>query len=159
ISAPSRSVPSRRRMLAIAAAAAVGIAMAAVGAWLGARFTSQPAPLPARFVLAPPPSLPLFLQWFNRDIVISPDGSHIVYRSATGSAGGSVCAVRGINDVTPGVVGGTGAINGSGTEPFMSPDGRWLGYSSAGELRKISMAGGPPITIGKVASNLRGAFW
>jgi eukaryotic-like serine/threonine-protein kinase len=154
ISAPSRSVPSRQRMLAIAAAAAVGIGMAAVGAWLGARFTSLPAPSPARFVVAPPPSLPLFLQGFDRDIVISPDGSNIVYLSATGSEGGTVFAVRGINDLTPRIVGGTG-----GREPFISPDGRWLGYFSGGELRKISMAGGPSIPIAKVGSSLRGVNW
>jgi serine/threonine protein kinase/Tol biopolymer transport system component len=152
--APARSVPSRRRSPAIAAAAAVGIVMAAVGAWVGARFTSQPAPLPARFVLAPPPSLPLFLQGFDRDIVISPDGSNIVYRSATGSAGGTVFVVRGINDVTPRVLGGTG-----GTQPFMSPDGRWLGYFVADELRRMSMTGGPPITICRLGGSLRGASW
>jgi eukaryotic-like serine/threonine-protein kinase len=154
ISAPARSVPPRRRSLAIAATAAVGIAMAAGGTWLGARFKSQPAPLPARFVLAPPESLPLFLQGFDRDIVISPDGSNIVYRSTTGSAGGTVFAVRGINDLTPRVLGGTG-----GREPFMSPDGRWLGYFAGGQLRKMSMTGGPPIPIGRLTSPLRGVHW
>jgi serine/threonine-protein kinase len=153
---PSISAPaqSQWRLLAVAAAAVVGIAMAAAGAWLSARFTSQPAPLPARFVLAPPPSLPLFLQGLDRDIVISPDGSNIVYRSTAGSAGGTVFVVRGINDLTPRVLGGTG-----GREPFMSPDGRWLGYFAAGELRKMSMAGGPPIPIGRLAAQTRGVCW
>jgi serine/threonine-protein kinase len=151
---PARSVPPRRRSLAIAATAAVGIAMAGVGVWLGARLTSRPAPSPARFVLAPPPSLPLFLQGLDRDIVISPDGSNIVYRSTAGSAGGTVFVVRGINDVTPRVLGGAG-----GREPFMSPDGRWLGYSAGGELRKISMTGGSPIPIGRLATQLRGVCW
>jgi len=154
ISAPARSVPSRRRTLVIAAAAAVAIAMAAAGAWLGARFKSQPAPSPVRFVLVPPPSLPLFVQGFDRDIVIAPDGSNIVYRSATGSAGGTVFAVRGINDLSPRVLGGT-----NGRDPFMSPDGRWLGYFAAGELRKMSMTGGPPIIICKLASAVRGVSW
>src|SRR5262249_38966150 len=87
-------------------------------------------------------------------IVISPDGSNIVYRSATGSKGGTVFAVRGVNDLTPRVLGGVG-----GSEPFISPDGRWLGYLAAGELRKISMAGGPPNTIFPPAGPLRGASW
>src|SRR5262249_36523786 len=81
IAAPAPSAQSRRRRLVTAAAAAAAaIAIAAVGTWLGARFTSLPPPSPARFVFAPPPSLPLFLQGVDRDIVISPDGSNIVYR-------------------------------------------------------------------------------
>jgi eukaryotic-like serine/threonine-protein kinase len=144
---------SRRRLLAIAAVSAFGVAMAAGGAWLGARFKSQPALSPARFVLAPPQTLPLFLQGLDRDIVISPDGSHIVYRSTTGS-GGTVFAVRGINDVTPRVLGGTG-----GRAPFMSPDGRWIGYLAGGELRKVSITGGPSIAITTLGSMPRGIHW
>lgn len=152
--ASTGSLRSRRLLPAIAAVAALGVAMAAGGAWLGARFKSQPAPSPVRFVLAPPQEVPLFLQGFARDIVISPDGSNIVYRSTRGSAGGSVFAVRGINDLTPRVLGGTG-----GGEPFMSPDGRWLGYFASSELRKVSMTGGPPITIATLAKTLRGVHW
>ncbi len=144
---------SRRRLLAIAAVTAVGVAMAVGGAWLGARFKSQPATSPARFVLAPPQSLPLFLQGFDRDIVISPDGSQIVYRSTTGS-GGTVFAVRGINDLTPRILAGTG-----GREPFMSPDGRWVGYLAGSELRKVSITGGPSIAIATLGSLPRGIHW
>jgi eukaryotic-like serine/threonine-protein kinase len=152
--AASTGSPRSRRLLpAIAAMAALGVAMVAVGAWLGARFTSRQAPSPVRFVLAPQ-EVPLFLQGFDRDIVISPDGSDIVYRSTTGSAGGSVFAVRGINDLTPRVLGGTG-----GRDPFMSPDGRWLGYFANGELRKMPMTGGPPIAIARFVRLLRGVHW
>jgi eukaryotic-like serine/threonine-protein kinase len=152
--ASTASLWSRRRLLAIAAVTALGVAMAAGGAWLGARFKSQTAPSPVRFVLAPPQEVPLFLQGLNRDIAISPDGSNIVYRSTTGSAGGSVFAVRGINDLRPRVLGGTG-----GRDPFMSPDGRWLGYFASGELRKMPMTGGPPIAIATLARPLRGVHW
>ncbi len=156
--ASTASLRSRRQLLAIAAMIAVALVMAAAGVWLGARLKSQPAPSPARFILAPPQSLPLFLQGFDRDIVISPDGSNIVYRStlpgSTGGTGGAVFAVRGINDLTPRVLGGAG-----GREPFMSPDGRWIGYFAGGELRKLSMTGGPPITIGRFPAGTRGVHW
>jgi serine/threonine-protein kinase len=144
---------SRRRLLAIATVIAFALGMAAGGVWLGARFKSQPAASPARFVLVPPQSLPLFLQGFDRDIVISPDGSHIVYRSTTGS-GGTVFAVRGINDLTPRMLAGAG-----GREPFMSPDGRWVGYLAGAELRKVSITGGPSIAIATLASLPRGVHW
>jgi serine/threonine-protein kinase len=43
--------------------------------------------------------------------------------------------------------------------PFFSPDGRWLGFESGGRLRKISLAGGPPITIAELGDDARGASW
>ena len=146
-------LPWRRRLLAIAAVGAFGVAVAAGGAWLGGRSKSQASSLPARFVLAPPRDLPLFLQGFDRDIVISPDGSQIVYRSTTGS-GGTVFAVRGINDLTPRLLGGTG-----GRAPFMSPDGSWVGYVAGSELRKVSITGGSSIAIATLGSLPRGIHW
>ena len=46
------------------------------------------------------------------------------------------------------------------TNPFFSPDGEWVGYYSAlgTSLRKISIAGGAPVTIGP-ANNPYGATW
>ena len=41
--------------------------------------------------------------------------------------------------VMPGTTGGTG--------PFFSPDGQWVGYWSAGQLRKVPLAGGPPVAV------------
>ena len=35
------------------------------------------------------------------------------------------------------------------TTPFFSPDGRWVGFWADGMLRRISVAGGPSIDIGK----------
>ena len=151
---PAPYLPSRRRLLAMGALAAVIAAMVAGAAWLRARVASPPAVTPARFVLTPPSSQPLMLQGFDRDIAISPDGSNIVYRSFAGSGGGTIFAIRGINDLAPRVLGGTG-----GRYPFISPDGQWLGYAVANELRKISMSGGPPLTICKLSHPLRGVPW
>jgi serine/threonine-protein kinase len=52
---------------------------------------------------------------------------------------------------------------GSGTEeqpynPFFSPDGAWIGYALPGELRKVPIGGGTPLTICKVQRS-RGASW
>ena len=50
----------------------------------------------------------------------------------------------------------------AGTEgasrPFFSPDGQWVGFFARSELRKVSVAGGDPITLGRVG-NPRGAAW
>ena len=50
----------------------------------------------------------------------------------------------------------------SGTEgafnPFFSPNGDWIGFFTATELRKISLSGGTPQTLGSVSYPV-GASW
>ena len=44
------------------------------------------------------------------------------------------------------------------TYPFFSPDGEWVGFFTANELKKVSLAGGPAQTVCEVAFR-RGATW
>jgi serine/threonine-protein kinase len=57
---------------------------------------------------------------------------------------------------------GTSLVSGTGTgspyNPFMSPDGKWVGYVTSNELRKIAVSGGTSLTLTKV-SRSRGASW
>lgn len=39
-----------------------------------------------------------------------------------------------------------------GRAPFFSPDGRWLGFFTAHELKKVLLSGGSPVTLCRVAS-------
>ena len=45
--------------------------------------------------------------------------------------------------------------------PFLSPDGAWVGFMAGpgGPLQKVSVFGGPPVTICEISANLRGASW
>jgi len=43
--------------------------------------------------------------------------------------------------------------------PFFSPDGRWVGYWSGGELKKVPLGGGPPVTLCKFPEPPYGASW
>ena len=44
--------------------------------------------------------------------------------------------------------------------PFFSPDGEWIGYLGDGNLRRIAVAGGPPLTVvAGVGAQTRGAVW
>jgi serine/threonine-protein kinase len=45
--------------------------------------------------------------------------------------------------------------------PFISPDGHWIGFfeGNAGELKKVSILGGPPITLCKYVGNPTEASW
>ncbi len=45
-----------------------------------------------------------------------------------------------------------------GVQPFLSPDARWIGFLSAGVLRKVALAGGTPFDISPGAIP-RGAVW
>src|SRR6185436_10515094 len=40
------------------------------------------------------------------------------------------------------ILGTEGALN-----PFFSPDGQWVGYWAAGQIRKVPLRGGPPVPI------------
>lgn len=46
-----------------------------------------------------------------------------------------------------------------GINPFFSPDGQWVGYWARGELRKVPLAGGPPVTVCQLEGAPHGASW
>ena len=50
---------------------------------------------------------------------------------------------------------------GTMSTPFFSPDSQWIGFFSAGsnELKKIAVAGGPPMTLSQTPGTPRGATW
>ena len=92
-------------------------------------------------------------------MAISPDGTQVVYRVASG--GKSFLAVRAIDELTARPLQGTdNTIYG----PFISPDGAWVGFSdeSDGTLKRMSIRGGPAVRIcvtGVGAAGIAGASW
>ena len=85
-------------------------------------------------------------------IALSPDGKTLVFGAIWG--GDQQLYARRMDrlDVTP--IPGTSG----GSSPFFSPDGRWVGFGAAGELRKVPLAGGPAVMLCKAAA-LFGASW
>src|SRR5262245_7857759 len=83
---------------------------------------------------------------------ISPDGTRLVF--PIGDSGASQLAVRSLGqpNATP-LAGTEGGVN-----PFCSPNGEWVAFGAGGKLKKISIHGGPPITLCDAAS-LRGGAW
>jgi serine/threonine-protein kinase len=158
IAAPSPVMAaSPRSRRAPAVAAVVGLAIGAIGMAMIWR-ASSPQPqreAPVRFVFAPPPSQPLIVQGSDRDVAIAPDGSFIVYRSGTSGQTQPSFSVRGVNELEPRLLAGT--IN--GRFPFISPDGRWVGFHAGSEIRKVAVAGGPATLITSIAGLPRGASW
>ncbi len=144
---------SRRRAVIVASAALlVGAAVAAIATWVLMR--PSPAKVqPVRFALVPPVAQALAVQGFDRDLVLSADGTHLVYVAGTDEQ----LMVRAIDrlDAVP-LRGITGVRS-----PFLSPDGRWVGFFSgaSGEMRKVSIAGGPALSLCPSVAAPRGASW
>ena len=92
----------------------------------------------------------------ERRLVLSPDGTRIVYQQSRSQSRIGLMLQR-LDQFDPVPLPGTA----NAKAPFFSPDGKWVGYydQSSGELRKIAVEGGSPVTICKVATPVSGASW
>jgi serine/threonine-protein kinase len=130
----------------------LGVIAAAVAGWA---LRTSPTPLPARFLYTPPAAQPLAIQGNDRDVVLAPDGSFLVYRTGLTATQQVSLMVRSMNELDGRPLAGTVPAR----SPAVSPDGRWVAFSAAGELRKVPIEGGPPTTICKLAGAIRGISW
>jgi serine/threonine-protein kinase len=74
-------------------------------------------------------------------VAISPDGEKLVYAAVEGSE--SNLYVHQWDQSPANALPGTSGAH----EPFFSPDGNWLAFWQDRKLKKVSLDGGPPITI------------
>jgi len=97
----------------------------------------------------------LYVDGTSQQLAITPDGSRIVYVGD----GGRRIFVRALNQLEPVTI-ATGTLL---KNPFVSPDGQWVGYGEGfGVLKKVPIGGGPAITINSATRGfglLRGAVW
>jgi len=99
-----------------------------------------------------PPSTAAISTGVSRDVVITPDGSRLVYVGANGTT----LFVRALDQLEPIPVFRGGAPR----DPFVSPDGQWIGFFDGGlTLRKVPIAGGPAVLLARLDSFERGATW
>jgi serine/threonine protein kinase/Tol biopolymer transport system component len=92
---------------------------------------------------------------FNRGVVaISPDGSRVAY------AANQRLYLRAMDQASATPMPGTEArlVQNAPRSPFFSPDGQWVAFHQEGQLKKVSVNGSAPITIGTVP-NYIGASW
>jgi serine/threonine-protein kinase len=142
--------------LAVAVVAVLAILAVAVVAVLAMRaFTRAPSPEPTRFRIVPPSTQPLFTQGTDHDIAITPDGRSIVYLAASQAGTNGTLAVRSLDQLDATIVRGVPNVR----SPFVSPDGEWIGFFEGGFLKKVSILGGPPVTLCQSATEPRGASW
>ena len=150
-----RAAPSRRRLAVTGAVGvAIGIVLTAGGAWLWSRLTPTAKPQPMRFAIVPPIAQAIGPSTTDRQLAISPDGTHLAY--ITGIGGSAQLVVRAIDRLEAAPLRGAAAPR----FPFFSPDGKWVGYfQAASELKKISIDGGPAVTVCAITGAPRGATW
>jgi serine/threonine-protein kinase len=90
-------------------------------------------------------------------MAIASDSSFIVYSAITENPGPQAkpqIYLRRIGQLDAAPVAGTEG----GISPFLSPDGRWIGFWEGGKLKKVSVNGGVPVTLCD-AANTFGADW
>ena len=89
-------------------------------------------------------------------VALSPDGSLLAYDEA--GPGGGVAAglyLRSMDGLGATLISGT---EGNPNTPFFSPDRQWLGFYLNGQLKKIPVGGGAPVSLCDV-TNPFGASW
>ena len=89
----------------------------------------------------------------GNEAVLSPDGGRVVFVSRTAD-GRTHLNTRRLDQPTVIRLPGTDGARG----PFVSPDGRWVGFWADGKLKKTSVEGGSPVILCD-ATDLLGASW
>ena len=144
---PSAPVPAAalarspwRAWLPWSVAAVLGVLAGAL-AWHSRAGVGAQSPVHLAFTM--PPGMELMGSYASGGIAVSPDGSTIAF--AAGTADSTRLYLRRLDDWTIRPLPGTEGA----ADPFFSPDGRWIGFSSPRErmLRKIAVDGGVPVTL------------
>ncbi len=85
-------------------------------------------------------------------LAVSPDGKQFVYSTTKG------LYLRSVDELTAKLVSGTEGIT---SQPFFSPDGKWIAYVSGidRKLKKISINGGAPVVLCDITQTFAGGSW
>ena len=106
-----------------------------------------------RFTIVPPDTAPFSSGPTRPGIVISRDGTQVVYRGRGGGLN-----LRPIDQL----VGAPLRGGERGVAPFVSPDGEWVGFTpltSLTNLEKVSIFGGPSVMVAESPNSILGASW
>ena len=152
--APLRA--TRRQVIPLVVAALVAGVVMGVATWVLKPQAPSPRPL-ARFAVTPPAPDWLDISTTNVDLTISLDGTLIVNR-ALGQNG---LVMRALDQLEAARQAELGRV----FSPFMSPDGVSVGFMSSisedNSLKRVSVFGGPPVTICSLPAGFLGlgASW
>jgi Tol biopolymer transport system component len=144
------------KRVAIGALATAG-ALAILSAWSLTRAAggAEGPPLHRRFELRVGALAALPVKNARAELALSRDGTRLAYSAVVD--GLPALHVRSLDQTETRLIAGTGVAY----TPFFSPDGEWVGYldPQVGQLKKISVQGGQPITLAPSAGTPRGGTW
>jgi eukaryotic-like serine/threonine-protein kinase len=140
--APARTLFGQRRWTVAWVVAAFGAVLAAFGLLQAFRDRSPALAPVVKFSVAAPANLVAV------NPALSPDGRFMVYATDRLNVHRFD---RGESQPLP----GTEHAN----SPFISRDGRWIGYIVEGKMRKIAVNGGDVLTVCDASGDLPGAAW
>ena len=131
-------------------AALVAAAVVGTGVWYATRAAPPPPPRVSRLHIANTGTAALSLAG-NTTLAIAPDGSRVVYVGNNGTQ----LFVRALDVLEPAVVFTSAELS----QPFISPDGQWIGFVEGGALKKVAVTGGPAFSLASLDGTARGATW
>ena len=150
-SATSESIPAPmlriwQRPVGFAVAVLVALAVGGVATWSLTRHKPPPPDLITRFPIPLGanqtfsfPALPI--------VAISPDGTHVVYTADNSLWLRPVDQLQAVQ------------LTEGGGGPFFSANGQSIGFWADGQLKKVALGGGAPVTIADVPLPPQGASW
>jgi serine/threonine-protein kinase len=130
-------------------------ALTGVIGWFSGRSMAA-RPRVSRLAITPQKDTALSVNGIGRDVAITPDGSRLVYVGANATT----LFVRPLDQLEP-----TPLVRGAALrvrDPFVSPDGEWVGFFDGPvTMKKVAITGGPTMQVaGLDSSGLeRGATW
>lgn len=152
---------TRERLAWLCCLALVGVSAAAMLAWATRALSVPPdttrtlvsvAPLGQGVAASPLEQRVGGARPTRTAVALSPDGTTLVFGAIWG--GEQQLYARAMNQLSATPIAGTSG----GSSPFVSPDGQEVGFWAGGELRKVPLGGGPPVTLCKAAA-IFGASW
>ncbi len=132
--------------------AVVATAIAAVVAVWALWHPSTPAEV-SRWTVNLPSDQQLAVSHFDHPIAVSPDGRQIAF--VTEHRGVRQLYLRGLNEFQARPIPGTE----DASNPFFSPDGQSVAFFGQGQLKRVSVAGGRPISICDASGLGLGGSW
>lgn len=129
------------------AVAALATVAAIAGIWAPWR-TPEPSRV-VRFEVPPPPK-----NSFDNGLQLSPDGKYLMFTTPTVGPDKGIF-VRALDTLESRKV----ALWSQNPVPFWSADSRFIAYQQDGKLKKVDIAGGPPIPLSDAPASFGGGAW
>ena len=151
----TRVAPTRgQTWVALLGAFAAGTLIAAAALWswpVRPATVDAPSAIPVRSVVTMPADTSIALSR-GSSVALSPDGRQL---AVVGRIGKTIrLFLRSLDKFEMVPLAGTE----DASNPFFSPDGRWLGFFAEGKLKKVAVAGGAPVSLAD-ARTPRGEAW